>query len=65
MSSDVSDIIKQIIIGVILFLLIGLITKTCWNASMPKIFRLPEIDYITALTLYILAILLIRPIAGA
>jgi hypothetical protein len=39
-------------------IIITIIVQLSWNASMPKIFNLPEIDAVTAFALYILVAVL-------
>ena len=55
-------VIVLLVIIVIVLAILAYLTQICWNASMPKIFALPEIDFITALALYVLAVLLIKSV---
>lgn len=54
------DAILLIAVLIIVLLIVAFVTQICWNASMPKIFNVPEINFITALALLILVSLLFK-----
>lgn len=43
---------------VLISILLIVVVKTSWNATLPSLFNMPQIDYYQALCLYVLATLL-------